>query len=499
MPPARCRRPSVAAVTFTTNGRRPNRQRRAIDCYRAPSSCAGRSRVSTAVSFRAWRRRKEILEIGGREVVDLQPAEGLLPGGRATRSSTSSTTTSRSPTARCAASRGRPMALKRFVDGAAGEPFFQKRAPGQHARLDPDRRADLPVRPDRRRDRRRRRGRPGLGRQPRLHRPQPAPGPRRRPRPSRRAARRPRPGAGRAVGADPRGRAGVRARRSRPSGWSAGRRPPARAASTSTSGSSRAGRTRRSAGRPSRSPATSSAACPTLATSKWWKEERHGVFLDYNQNAKDRTVASAYSVRPLPDARVSTPLTWDEVPTVEAEAFTLATVPARFAAIGDPGAGIDEAVGSLEALLELSAPARGRGPGRRAVAAELREAGRRAAAGPAVAQAPPGRRVRAGPRRGGRAAAGGRRGAGRRRRGRRPERRPADRVGRLAPDADRPAQDDRSRSSRSRGRRPRPRRWRASSAGRRATRRRPTPSSRPTSSSTGCAAARRSGTASGST
>ncbi len=94
---------------------------------------------------------------------------------------------------------------------------------------------------------------------------------------------------------------------------------------------------------------------PALATSKWWKEERHGVFLDYNQNAKDRTVASAYSVRPLPDARVSTPLTWDEVPTVEAEAFTIDTVPARFAAMGDPGAGIDDAVGSLEALLELSA------------------------------------------------------------------------------------------------------------------------------------------------
>jgi bifunctional non-homologous end joining protein LigD len=94
---------------------------------------------------------------------------------------------------------------------------------------------------------------------------------------------------------------------------------------------------------------------PSIATSKWWKEERHGVFLDYNQNAKDRTVASAYSVRPLPDARVSTPLTWDEVATVEAEAFTIDTVPARYAAIGDPGAGIDDAVGSLDALLELSA------------------------------------------------------------------------------------------------------------------------------------------------
>ena len=93
---------------------------------------------------------------------------------------------------------------------------------------------------------------------------------------------------------------------------------------------------------------------PTIATSRWWKEERHGVFLDYNQNAKDRTVASAYSVRPLPDARVSTPLTWEELPTCEAEAFTVHTVPARFAAIGDPGAGIDDAAGSLEALLELT-------------------------------------------------------------------------------------------------------------------------------------------------
>jgi bifunctional non-homologous end joining protein LigD len=93
---------------------------------------------------------------------------------------------------------------------------------------------------------------------------------------------------------------------------------------------------------------------PGIATSKWWKEERHGVFLDYNQNAKDRTVASAYSVRPLPDARVSTPLSWDELPTAEAEAFTISTVPERFASIGDPGAGIDDAVGSLEALLELS-------------------------------------------------------------------------------------------------------------------------------------------------
>jgi bifunctional non-homologous end joining protein LigD len=94
---------------------------------------------------------------------------------------------------------------------------------------------------------------------------------------------------------------------------------------------------------------------PSLATSKWWKEERHGVFLDYNQNAKDRTTCSAYSVRPLPDARVSTPLTWEEVPDCNPADFTVATVPARFAKIGDPHAGIDRVPGSLEALLDLAA------------------------------------------------------------------------------------------------------------------------------------------------
>jgi bifunctional non-homologous end joining protein LigD len=97
------------------------------------------------------------------------------------------------------------------------------------------------------------------------------------------------------------------------------------------------------------------ARVPRLATSKWWKEERHGVFLDYNQNAKDRTVASAYSVRPTPDARVSMPLAWDEVPEVVAEDFTLATVPKLLAEHGDRHEGIDEAAGSLDGLLELSA------------------------------------------------------------------------------------------------------------------------------------------------
>jgi bifunctional non-homologous end joining protein LigD len=94
---------------------------------------------------------------------------------------------------------------------------------------------------------------------------------------------------------------------------------------------------------------------PEIATSKWWKEERHGVFVDYNQNAKDRTVASAYSIRPVQDARVSAPLTWDEVPQCDAADYTIATVPARFAAIGDPWAGIDESAGPLDGLLELAA------------------------------------------------------------------------------------------------------------------------------------------------
>ena len=93
---------------------------------------------------------------------------------------------------------------------------------------------------------------------------------------------------------------------------------------------------------------------PALATSKWWKEERHGVFLDYNQNAKDRTTCSAYSVRPLPDARVSTPLEWDEVPHSDPAEFTVFTVPKRFAERGDPHSQMDAAAGSLEKLLELA-------------------------------------------------------------------------------------------------------------------------------------------------
>ena len=102
---------------------------------------------------------------------------------------------------------------------------------------------------------------------------------------------------------------------------------------------------------------------PTLATSKWWKEERSGVFLDYNQNAKDRTMAAAYSVRPNRKACVSAPVTWDEVPDCELQDFTLATMPARFAELGDLAKGIDDESGSLDALLELSARNEAEGQG----------------------------------------------------------------------------------------------------------------------------------------
>ena len=93
---------------------------------------------------------------------------------------------------------------------------------------------------------------------------------------------------------------------------------------------------------------------PGLATSKWWKEERKGVFLDYNQNAKDRTTCSAYSIRPLPDARVSAPLEWADIPDCVPEDFTVLTMPSRFAGLGDPHASMDDAVGSLDALLALA-------------------------------------------------------------------------------------------------------------------------------------------------
>jgi DNA ligase D-like protein (predicted polymerase) len=120
---------------------------------------------------------------------------------------------------------------------------------------------------------------------------------------------------------------------------------------------------------------------PDLATSRWWKEEREGVFVDFNQNAKDRTVASAYSVRATADARVSTPLFWDEVIDCRPEAFTLATVPDRFTGLGDPWAGMDEATGGLDQLLELAAQL---GPAEKAPKGAVKSAGRRVSTMPLI-------------------------------------------------------------------------------------------------------------------
>ena len=140
---------------------------------------------------------------------------------------------------------------------------------------------------------------------------------------------------------------------------------------------------------------------PQIATSKWWKEERHGVFLDYNQNAKDKTTCSAYSVRPLPDARVSAPLRWEEVPECDPRDFTVLTMPSRFAALGAPHAEMGAPVGSLEALLERAAKDAHEGPGDAPWPPHYRktegEAPRVAPSRAAKAPSPTGRRVSAMP------------------------------------------------------------------------------------------------------
>ena len=416
----------------------------------ASTALPDRMRVVTAerisaIPSAAMATRKEVLEIGGREVTVTQPRQGLLPRRRATRSSTSSATTSRSPTARCAASGGRPMALKRFVDGIDEGAVLPEAGARQPARLDAGRDADVPVRADGGRDRARRGGRRSPGS------PTSAASTSTRTRSAPTTSTTPTSCAststrcpGVPVVAGPRGRAAscsealeaVGPRRLAEDVRLA-RHPhqrPDRAAldvRAGPAGGAGAGPRRRARARRRSRP------------SKWWKEERHGVFLDYNQNAKDRTVASAYSVRPLPDARVSFPLRWDEVADVVAEDFTLATVPALYAERGDAGAGHRRrGRARSRRCSSCQRAARGRGPGRRAVAAELREAGGRAAARPAVAEARRPTTEYERPRQGRRPAARGRRGARRGRRGRRPQRRPADRVGGLAPDADRPPQDE---------------------------------------------------------
>ena len=295
----------------------------------------------------------ELLEVGGREVKVTNPDKVYWPEPGYTKMDLVRYYLAVADGALRGAG-GRPMALKRFVDGAAGAFFFQKRAPDKRPEwietvslsFPSGRTAEEVVL----RDAASLAWVANLGCLDLNPHPVRARGPRS---PDElRVDLDPVPGV---PWADIRTVALVARRRSTLSGWSAGPRPPAHAASTSTCASSRAGPTpevRRAALALARDV---EARAPKLATSKWWKEERHGVFLDYNQNAKDRTVARPTRCDRPPDARVSMPLTWDEVPDVVAEDFTLATVPALFAQRGDRHEGIDAAIGSLEALLELSA------------------------------------------------------------------------------------------------------------------------------------------------
>ena len=296
---------------------------------RAPPSSSSATTAVERYRVPRWRRARRSSRIGGREVSISNPDKVYFPEPGYTKLDLVQYYLAVADGALRGAG-GRPMALKRFVDGDPQGAVLPEAGPGQPARLDPDRRADVPVGPDRRRDRPRRAGRAGLGRQPRLHRPQPAPGPRRRPRPPRRAAGRPRPGA-RAC----RGRRSARsrssaARRSRRSGWSAGRRRPGRAASTSTSGSSRAGPTPRSAGRPSPWPATSSARAP---------DARHVA----SGGRRSATASSSTTTRTPRTGRSRPPTRSGRCPTrgsrcrsagtrsrpSRPRTFTLATVPAR--------------------------------------------------------------------------------------------------------------------------------------------------------------------------
>ena len=386
--PTGCSRSSTSSrPTRTSRTRRSSdrlgrrRPRRSRSC--APTGIAGSrerqaSEPGTGRADGARGRRRS--RSPGREVDHHQPGQGLLPRGRPHQARPRPLLPGRRRR-RAARRGGRPMALKRFVNGAAGRLLLPEARARVAARLDRDRRAraSRPAAPRTRSSCATRRSSPGSSTSAASTSTRTRCAPTTSTIPTSCASTSTRcPG----VPWDQVREVALVAREAlddrRPGRLAQDVR--ARAASTSTCASSGAGRSRRCAARRWRSRATSSGARPTLATSKWWKEERHGVFLDYNQNAKDRTVASAYSVRPTPDARVSMPLRWDEVADVEPADFTLATVPALFAERGDAGAGIDDAVGSLEALLELSARHEAEGHGRRAVAAALPQAGGRAAA-----------------------------------------------------------------------------------------------------------------------
>ena len=297
--------------------------------------------------------------------------------------------------------------MKRFVNGIMEEPIWQKRVPQKHPGMAADGDGRLPLGPHRRGARRQRRGAPGLGGQPRRDRLQPVARPARRPRRPGRAAGGPRPDARRRAGTTCAAPRWWCATCSPSTACAATPRRRARRGSTSTSGSCPSG-IRSSVRRAALALAREvERRAPDLATSKWWKEERHGVFVDYNQNARDRTVASCYSVRPTPDARVSCALDWDEVADVEPGDLRIDTVPARLRE-RRPGRRHRPRAGHARRPARPRAPRRGGRARRRAVAAALPQAEGRAQAGAAEPRprppGPPRPRRRSAARR---AAAGG--------------------------------------------------------------------------------------------
>ena len=378
-------RPAAAA---RSRCRAAVRQRRGR-CRRRDRCSTSRSGILPAMA--AEKAQPVIIEVCGREVRVSNPGKLFFPDVGLTKLDlvnyyVECETGGRAPSARAP---DRDEALGRRRGGRAVLPEARAR---QRARVAADGDRHLPQRPPRARARRQRRRAPGVGRQPRRDRLEPVARAARRPRPSRRAARRPRPRARRAVLGGARGRA----RRAR-----GARRSTACAAIPKTSGSRGIHIYVRIEPRESFEEVRRAALAlareverrmPGRATSRWWKEEREGVFIDYNQNARDRTVASAYSVRAVPDARVSCPLEWDEVADVEpAELRLRPCLRACASAATRPRASTSTPAASTAA--RAGRPRRARGPRRRAMAAALPQAeGRAASACSPAARAPASRR-----------------------------------------------------------------------------------------------------------
>ena len=335
-----------------------------------------------------------VMTVNHRDVAVSNPGEGAVSRGRLHQARPRALLPRRVADGALRAAGGRPNVLVRYPNGIGGDFFYQKRAPESRPpwidvvtlALSSGRTAEEVVPRDA----------AALAWMANLACLElaSASGARRRPRSSRRAARRSRSGPGRRVAADSRRSRRSCARRSTISDSSAGRRRRARAACTSTCAFERRwtfDQVRRAALALAREVER---RAPALATSKWWKEERHGVFLDYNQNAKDRTVAAAYSVRPTPGrARLGAADLGRSSTRCDPADFTLATMPARFAAVGDPPRGIDDhAVLARVAARALGASRNGR-TRRRALAAALSQAGGRTAARRAVAETRVSKRV----------------------------------------------------------------------------------------------------------